>query len=244
MSRKALKENKRMSHSSENVVSITQAQQYTKPKKIEIVPRTRNQETLVLALQDATQHVVVATGPAGTGKTYLAVLAAVRALREGECKRIVLVRPAVAVDGEQHGFLPGDLNKKLEPWCLPLLDILHEFYKPQEVTKMIEDKTIELAPLAMMRGRTLRDVFLILDESQNASPNQCLMLLTRIGEGSKFVITGDVEQTDKRVGSNGLQDLCTRLCRSPVKGITVCEFTNRDIQRHPIIGKVLELYSD
>lgn len=243
MSKKALKENKRSTRS-QNVVPITEAISYQKPKAITIIPRTLNQEKLVLALKDNNQHIVVATGPAGTGKTYLAVLRAVQALRNGECKRIVLARPAVAVDGEQHGFLPGDLNKKLEPWCLPLLDILHECYKPYEVTKMIEDKVIELAPLAMMRGRTLKDVFLILDEAQNASPNQVKMLLTRIGEGSKFVITGDIEQTDKRMGANGLYDLGQRLLKTPVTGIAVCEFTNRDIQRHAIIGKVLELYAD
>lgn len=243
MSKKALKEHKRTTHS-ENVISFQEAQSQYKPKNITLVPRTLNQEKLILALQDSDQHVVVATGPAGTGKTYLAVLRAVQALRNKECKRIVLCRPAVAVDGEQHGFLPGDLNKKLEPWCLPLLDILHECYKPQEVAKMIEDKVIELAPLAMMRGRTLKDVFLILDEAQNASPNQVKMLLTRIGEGSKFVITGDIEQTDKRVGSNGLYDLGQRLKATPVNGIAISEFTNKDIQRHPLIGKVLEIYSD
>ena len=241
MSRRALKENKRSTHS-ENVISFPEA--YNKPKPITLVPRTLNQEKLVLALQNNRQHVVVATGPAGTGKTYLAVLRAVQALRNNECKRIVLVRPAVAVEGEQHGFLPGDLNKKLEPWCLPLIDILHECYKPQEVAKMIEDKVIELAPLAMMRGRTLKDVFLILDESQNASPAQMKMLLTRIGEGSKFILTGDIEQSDKKFGANGLYDLGERLKANPVEGITVCEFTNRDIQRHPIIGKVLEIYAD
>lgn len=243
MSKRALKEQKRTSHS-ENVIFFQEAQNHFKLKPISLIPRTLNQEKLVLALQDANQHVVVATGPAGTGKTYLAILRAVQALRNNECKRIVLCRPAVAVEGEQHGFLPGDLNKKLEPWCLPLLDVLHECYKPHEVTKMIEDKTIELAPLAMMRGRTLKDVFLILDEAQNTSPNQMKMLLTRIGENSKFVITGDIEQTDKRIGSNGLYDLGERLKNQPINGISICEFTNRDIQRHQLIGKVLELYSD
>lgn len=242
MSRRLLKENKRSMHS-ENVVSITEAPSRNKPKAITIVPRTLNQEKLILALADPLQHVVIATGPAGTGKTYLALLRAIQALRNGECKRIVLVRPAVAVDGEQHGFLPGDLNKKLEPWCLPLLDVLHEWYKPYEVAKMIEDKVIELAPLAMMRGRTLKDVFLIADEMQNSSPSQMLMLLTRIGENSKFIITGDQAQSDKRCTSNGLYDLSKRL-DGGIEGVTICEFTNRDIQRHPLIGKILEIYSD
>jgi phosphate starvation-inducible PhoH-like protein len=228
----------------ENIIDFDQAQRSHRQKNIELIPRTRNQEKLVLSLQNPNEHIVVTTGPAGTGKTYLAVLRAVQALRKNECKRIVLVRPAVAVDGEQHGFLPGDLNKKLEPWCLPLLDILHECYKPIEVTKMIEDKVIEMAPLSMMRGRTLKDVFLILDEAQNASPNQVKMLLTRIGEGSKFVITGDTAQSDKKVLSNGLADLTERLINNPVNGMIVCQFTNRDIQRHKLIGKILELYGE
>jgi len=226
----------------ENIIDIDTAQKHFRPKKIELIPRTQNQEKLVMALADPKQHVVVTTGPAGTGKTYLATLRAIQALREGECKRIMLVRPAVAVDGESHGFLPGDLNQKLEPWCLPLLDILHEFYKPHEVSKMIGDKVIEMAPLSMMRGRTLKDVFLILDESQNCSTTQMLLLLTRIGENSKFIVTGDVQQTDRTKCVNGLTDLVTKLTNRPVKGMSVVNFELKDVQRHPLIGDILGLY--
>lgn len=242
MSKKAQREHKRSAHS-ENVISFQEAYNH-KHKPIKLIPRTANQEKFVMALEDPKQDVVVTTGPAGSGKTYLAVLRAVQALRDNQVKRIVLCRPAVAVEGEQHGFLPGDLNKKLEPWCLPLIDILHECYRPVEVTKMIEDKTIELAPLAMMRGRTLKDVFLILDEAQNATPNQMKTLLTRIGEGSKFVITGDESQSDKRTHNNGLSDLTARVKENPIDGVTVCQFTQRDIQRHPLIGKILNLYGE
>lgn len=228
----------------DNVVSIDAAHKHHSHKKIEIVPRTRNQEKLVLALADVEQHVVIATGPAGSGKTYLCLLRAIQALRNNECKRIMMVRPAVAVDNESHGFLPGDLNQKLEPWCLPLLDILYEFYKPHEVNKMIADKIIELTPLGMVRGRTFKDVFLIADEMQNSSQTQMLGLLTRIGDNSKFVITGDEAQTDRKRCINGLTDLVNRLERSPIKGISAVEFTLKDVQRHSLIGPIIDLYEE
>lgn len=227
---------------SDNIVSIESAHHNHRQRRIELIPRTRNQEKLILALSDYNQHVVITTGPAGSGKTYLTILRAIQALNNGECKRIMLVRPAVAIDGENHGFLPGDLNQKLEPWCLPLLDIMYEYYKPHEVNKMISDKVIELAPLGLVRGRTFKDVFLIADEMQNSSQTQMLGLLTRIGENSKFVITGDEGQTDRRHCVNGLTDLVKRLEEKPVDGITTVEFTVRDVQRHPLIGPILNLY--
>jgi phosphate starvation-inducible PhoH-like protein len=215
-----------------------------KQRPIDIVPRTRNQERLVLALQDADQHIVVTAGPAGTGKTYLAMLAAVKAFRAGEVDRIVLTRPAVGVEDEKHGFLPGDLNQKMDPWIRPLTDILREYYRQQDIAEMIEEQKIEIAPLAFMRGRTFKSSYIIADEMQNATPSQCKMLMTRIGEGSKIVITGDVEQADRNRGNNGLIDLCQRLQEGGVKGIAVCHLDNRDIQRHKIIDSVLTLYAD
>ena len=158
--------------------------------------------------------------------------------------RIVLTRPAVGVENEQHGFLPGDLNQKMDPWVRPLTDILREYYRVADIAAMIEEQKIEIAPLAFMRGRTFKSAYIIADEMQNATPSQCLMLLTRIGANSKIVITGDVEQTDRARGQNGLVDLCRRLGKGGVDGIAVCELDNRDIQRHAIIGSVLELYSD
>ena len=227
----------------ENTIRFDQAKPI-KQRPIEIVPRTRNQERLVRALLAEDQHIVVTAGPAGTGKTYLAMLAAVRAFRAGEVDRIVLTRPAVGVENEQHGFLPGDLNQKMDPWVRPLTDILREYYRQPDVLAMLAEQTIEIAPLAFMRGRSFRNAFIIADESQNISKAQMMMLLTRIGQGSKIVITGDAEQTDHKRGSNGLVDLCERLQKGGVKGITVCELDERDVQRHHLIKDILKLYDD
>jgi phosphate starvation-inducible PhoH-like protein len=211
-------------------------------KPVDLIPRTKNQESLVLALLDASQHIVITAGPAGTGKTYLAMQAAVKSLKEGDCDRIILTRPAVGVEGEQHGFLPGNLVAKMEPWTRPLLDVLREYYRPQEIAAMIEDQVIEIAPLAFMRGRTFKHSWIIADEMQNATPAQVKMLMTRIGSNSKIIITGDVEQADRQYGENGLMDLCERLEKGGVNGIAVCHLDGRDVQRHKIIGSVLKLY--
>jgi phosphate starvation-inducible PhoH-like protein len=233
---------RRMTVEVDNVVQFQTRKVSQRP--IDLIPRSRNQESLVLALQDAQQHIVVTVGPAGTGKTYLAMQAAVKAFREGTCERIIMTRPAVGVEGEQHGFLPGNLVAKMEPWTRPLLDVLREYYKPQDIMAMIEDQVIEIAPLAYMRGRTFKKAWIIADEMQNATPAQCKMLMTRIGSNSKIIITGDVEQADRSSGENGLMDLCERLKKGGVNGIAVCELDKRDVQRHRIISDVLKLYSD
>ena len=240
---RAVKQQKRQMTHQENTIRFDQAKP-VKQRPIDIVPRTRNQERLVLALQSDDQDIVVTAGPAGTGKTYLAMLAAVKAFRQGEVDRIVLTRPAVGVEDEKHGFLPGDLNQKMDPWVRPLTDILREYYRQADIAAMIAEQTIEIAPLAFMRGRTFKNSYIIADEMQNATPAQCKMLMTRIGEGSKIVITGDVEQADRNRGNNGLMDLSLRLQKGGVKGIDVCELDNRDIQRHRIIDSVLDLYAD
>ena len=228
----------------ENTISFNPVPQRAKPRPVNLIPRTRNQERLVLALQDQDQPIVVTVGPAGTGKTYLAMLAAIRALREGACDRIVMTRPAVGVEGESHGFLPGNLVAKMEPWTRPLLDVMREYYRPADILAMIEDQVVEISPLAYMRGRTFKNSWIIADEMQNATPAQVKMLMTRIGSGSKIVVTGDVEQADRNRGDNGLMDLCERLQAQPVAGIAVCALESRDIQRHSIIGSVLKLYQD
>ena len=235
-------QNKRMNQAVENTISFSQAPKAA-PRRIDLIPRTRNQERLVLALQDPATHIVVTVGPAGTGKTYLAMVAAVKALKQGECDRIVMTRPAVGVEGEQHGFLPGNLVAKMEPWTRPLLDVMREFYRPQDIVTMIEDQVVEIAPLAYMRGRTFKNSWIIADEMQNATPAQAKMLMTRIGQNSKIVITGDIEQADRSNGDNGLMDLCQRLRAHPVTGMEVCALEARDVQRHKIIGDVLRLYS-
>ena len=239
---RAAKAQRRMNQvQTENTIAFSQAPKAAQ-RRIDLVPRTRNQEALVLALQNPDAHIVVTTGPAGTGKTYLAMQAAVKALKEGDCDRIVMTRPAVGVEDERHGFLPGNLVAKMEPWTRPLLDVMREYYRPQDIAAMIEDQVVEIAPLAFMRGRTIKNSWMIADEMQNATPAQAKMLMTRIGSGSKIVITGDVEQADRRAGDNGLIDLTLRLERCPVQGISVCRMEARDVQRHKIIGSVLKLY--
>lgn len=226
----------------ENTIDFHQATRI-KSRPIELKPRTAAQEHLVLALLNDAVPVVIAVGPAGTGKSYLAMLAALRDLRAGRCDRVVLTRPAIGVDDERHGFLPGDLVRKMEPWTRPLLDIMKEFYHPREVMRMIDDEIIEISPLAFMRGRTFKDAWIVADEMQNATPNQMKMLLTRIGSGSRIAVTGDIEQTDRTTANNGLLDLTARLAKHPTKGLEVCQLGSRDIQRHPIIDSVLYVYN-
>jgi phosphate starvation-inducible protein PhoH and related proteins len=225
------------------VINFNQHQNQRNKKAIELVPKSINQETYILALTDPSIDVVVASGPAGTGKTYLAVLAALQSLRDRSCDKIVITRPAVSVDNEQHGFLPGDLNQKMEPWVKPIYDVINEFYSTKELQYMIEEGIIEIAPLGFCRGRTFKNSWIIVDESQNAIPGQLKMLLTRIGEGSKIIITGDTEQTDRKAPENGLLDLVSRFSHYPVPGMTACAFDKRDIRRHKIIEHILKMYS-
>lgn len=211
-------------------------------KAINLYPKTKNQETYINALLDDGIDIVVGTGPAGTGKTYLATLAAIQALRNRYCDRIILTRPAVAVDDEKHGFLPGDLNQKMEPWTKPLFDVFREFYHTKEIEHMMADQIIEISPLAFMRGRTFKNAWVILDEAQNATPSQFKMLLTRIGDNSKIVLVGDTDQADRKRSDNGLLDLQQRLKFYPINNLQLCEFTREDVQRHPIIEHILKLY--
>ena len=228
----------------ENTINFNQAEKRTRQRSVEIVPKSLAQERLILSLFDAETHITIAVGPAGTGKTYLAVQAAIQALRTGQVDRIVLTRPAVGVDDEKHGFLLGDLNQKMEPWTRPLLDVLHEYYSPKDVAQMLADQVIEISPLAFMRGRTFKSAYIIADEMQNATPSQMKMLLTRIGVGSKIVVTGDIEQTDRTTVNNGLIDIAARLEHASAQGLQVCRLGAKDVQRHPIIATVLEIYQD
>jgi phosphate starvation-inducible PhoH-like protein len=224
-------------------IDFTQTQPKRAKKPVELIPQSRNQEKYIVALTDPETDIVVVSGPAGTGKTYLAMLAAIQAMRKGDCDKILLTRPAVAVDDEKHGFLPGDLNSKMEPWVRPLFDVLREFYNTKELEYMVEEQVIEITPLAFCRGRNFKHSWIILDEAQNATPSQMKMLMTRIGEGSKIVITGDVEQTDRKTLDNGLLDLKSRIEKYNVPGMTTCEFDTRDIRRHEIIEHVLKMYT-
>lgn len=192
-------------------------------------------------MQSIDKHdVVFGIGPAGTGKTYLAVAKAVEYLIDDDVKRIVLVRPVVEA-GESLGFLPGDIGQKIDPYLRPLYDALYEMLGVERVEKLIEAKTIELAPLAYMRGRTLTDAFVIMDEAQNTTVAQMKMLLTRTGYGSKVVLTGDLSQVDLPKGTySGLKHALTIL--KGVKGIDVNKFTGKDIVRHPLVQRIVEAY--
>ena len=212
-------------------------------RPITLVPKSVNQEKYILALLDQDTDIVVVGGPAGTGKTYLAMLAAIKALKAGEVDRIILTRPAVGVEDEKHGFLPGDLNQKMEPWTRPLLDVLREYYTVREIAHMLEEQIVEIAPLAFCRGRNFKNSYIVLDEAQNATPGQLKMIMTRIGVGSKIVITGDIEQADRKTADNGLLDLQNRLRKGVIPGLQICNFELKDVQRHKIIEHVLRLYS-
>ena len=204
-----------------------------------IAPKTKGQYSFVKAVED--NAIVFAIGPAGTGKTYLAVIRAVSAMKKGEVKRIVLTRPAVEA-GESLGFLPGDLKETVDPYLTPLYDALHDMLGVEQTEKLIEKGTIEIAPLAYMRGRTLDDSFVILDEAQNTTPAQMKMFLTRLGFNSKMVITGDNTQIDLKTGTkSGLDDAANIL--KDIEGIKIIHLTSDDVVRNPLVQKIIERYS-
>ncbi|NLP22706.1 MAG: PhoH family protein [Erysipelotrichaceae bacterium] len=203
-----------------------------------IAPKTKGQLNFVNAMEK--YDVVLAIGPAGTGKTYLAVIQAVSMLKKGLVKRIVLTRPAVEA-GENLGFLPGDLKEKVDPYLTPLYDSLYDMLGVEQTEKLIEKKTIEIAPLAYMRGRTLEDAFVILDEAQNTTTSQMKMFLTRLGFNSKMVITGDITQIDLNHGSkSGLIEASNVL--KDVEEIKILYLTADDVVRHPLVQKIIESY--
>lgn len=205
-----------------------------------IAPKTMGQMEFVKAMEK--KDIVFAIGPAGTGKTYLAVVYAVELLKKGIIKKIVLTRPAVEA-GENLGFLPGDLKEKVDPYLIPLYDALYELLSKETCEKYMEKGTIEIAPLAYMRGRTLEDAFVILDEAQNTTPMQMKMFLTRLGFNSKMVITGDITQVDLIRGKrSGLLDVQKIL--SGIQEIAFCLLSSDDVIRHPLVQKIIERYEE
>jgi phosphate starvation-inducible PhoH-like protein len=216
-------------------------------------PKTPNQEKYYSYLNDDKIKLLFAVGPAGTGKTMLACNNAVKDLKSGKVSKIVLTRPVVPVE-EDIGFLPGNINKKMDPWTRPIFDVFLDFYSQREIDLMMYNSVIEISPLAYMRGRTFKNAFIIADEMQNSSPNQMLMLTTRIGVGSKMVVTGDLKQSDKGLES-GLYDFinkfkvyerreCEKYNNTAINsGIKIVELNNTDIERSPVIVKILDVYN-
>lgn len=203
-----------------------------------ILPRNSKQLAYINSMD--TKDIIFAVGPAGTGKTYLAVSKAIELFEKGEVQRLIFVRPAVEA-GEKLGFLPGDLNAKLDPYLRPLYDALFDMIPQEEITKLMESGQIEIAPLAFMRGRTLSNSFIILDEAQNTTPAQMKMFLTRLGMGSKMSITGDMSQIDlPKQQVSGLVDAIRKL--GEINSIEVIKFTQKDVVRHPLSAKIINAY--
>ena len=233
------KAHKRTNPNFDNVVDINVHQ---KKSQVNIVPRNRNQEAYVLSLLDAKKDIVFGVGPAGTGKTLLAVQVAVKLFKQGDIDKIIVTRPAVSVD-EDLGFLPGTLEDKMAPWTRPIFDVLREYFNAKEIEGMIAEGIIEIAPLAYMRGRTFKKSFILADEMQNATPNQMKMLLTRLGEGSSMAVTGDLAQAD-RLKDNGLIDFTKLLESQGSESLDVVQFAQGDIERHKAVAEVLRVYGD
>ncbi len=209
----------------------------TKGKKVK--PKTIGQKEYVQAIRS--NDIVIGIGPAGTGKTYLAMAMAIAALKEKQVQRILLTRPAVEA-GEHLGFLPGDLQEKVDPYLRPLYDALYEFLGVETFQKYMEKGLIEVAPLAYMRGRTLDDSFIILDEAQNTTPEQMKMFLTRLGFGSRAIITGDITQVDLPRGKSSGLDQVKDILKG-IKGIYICYLTDKDVVRHPLVQKIIRAYN-
>lgn len=214
-----------------------------KRRAVTLSPRNNSQKEYIKKLQDDQNSIVFAIGPAGTGKTMLAVQYGIKLLQEGKIEKIVVTRPAVSVD-EDLGFLPGTLNEKMAPWTRPIFDVFAEYYQQRDIVKYLEEGVIEISPLAYMRGRTFRNAYIVADEMQNATVNQMKMLLTRIGDNSHMVVTGDLEQAD-RLKDNGLIDFCTLISgRTDLKHIDIANFTPQDIERHAAVREVLTIYGE
>jgi phosphate starvation-inducible PhoH-like protein len=225
-----------------NVINIDQRLN-DKRKRVQIYPKNLSQETYLLKLNDPNKMIIFAIGPAGTGKTMLGVQWAVDQLKYGSADKIIITRPAVSVD-EQHGFLPGDLNEKMEPWTKPIFDVFTENFNAREIENFVKEGVIETSPLAYMRGRTFKNAVIVADEMQNATPSQMKMLLTRLGQGSKMVVTGDLQQAD-RPSTNGLLEFLHLYNNfQGHRYVDLVQFDIEDVERHEAVKEILSIYGD
>jgi phosphate starvation-inducible PhoH-like protein len=214
-----------------------------KRKRVQIYPKSLSQETYLLKLNDPNKMIVFAIGPAGTGKTMLAVQWAIDQLKYGSADKIIVTRPAVSVD-EEHGFLPGDLNEKMAPWTKPIFDVIAENFNAREIENFIKEGVIETSPLAYMRGRTFKNAVVVADEMQNATPSQMKMLLTRLGQGSQMVVTGDLQQAD-RPSNNGLLEFLGLYNNfQGHRYVDLVKFDVQDVERHEAVKEILSIYGD
>jgi phosphate starvation-inducible PhoH-like protein len=229
-------------HEESNVINLVD-KKYQKRPRVQIYPKNLSQEDYLLKLNDPSKMIVFATGPAGTGKTMLAVQWAVDQLKYGDATKIIITRPAVSVD-EEHGFLPGDLNEKMAPWTRPIFDVIAENYNAKEIEHMVAEGIIETSPLAYMRGRTFKNAVVIADEMQNTTPSQMKMLLTRLGQGSKMIVTGDLQQAD-RPSNNGLLEFLKLYNNfEDHRYVDICHFSVSDVERHEAVKEILAIYGD
>jgi phosphate starvation-inducible PhoH-like protein len=205
-------------------------------------PKNRHQEQYVSTLRNKEKKIIVVTGPAGTGKTLFATEHGIRNFLLGVYDKLIFTRPSVSVD-EELGFLPGTLEEKMAPWVRPIYDVLYNFISPKEVQYLMEEKIIEIAPLGYMRGRTFKNSWIVADEMQNSTISQMKMLLTRLGENSRLVITGDLEQFDRNHELNGLDDFLNKFKGKRSSSISSFEFSRNDIQREEVVKEVLDIYS-
>jgi phosphate starvation-inducible PhoH-like protein len=215
-------------------------------KSVKIIPRNIHQEEYLEYLLDPNKSVVIATGPAGTGKTVLAMMVGVKMLLEKKVSKLILTRPMVSVLGEEHlGALPGTLEEKMDPWVRPLMDVLLEHYGMRDIETMIYNRVIEIVCLSHLRGRNFKDAFIIADELQNSTISQCKMLLTRLCENAKIVLTGDNRQSDRRDSDNGLLHFKTLLSNFPnSRYISSVDFGYKDIERSKVVSEVLKIYGE
>jgi phosphate starvation-inducible protein PhoH and related proteins len=205
-------------------------------------PKNKNQQLYVDAIMNPKKQIVIGSGVAGTGKTLLATEYGIKQFNDELFHRIVFTRPTSTCDGEELGFLPGGINEKMDPYFRPVYDILAKYYSDRDIQFMLSAKTIEIVPLAFMRGMTFDNCFIIADEMQNSSVQQMKMLLTRIGSNSKMVLTGDIKQHDRKQTINGLEDLAIKLSSRKIEQIEIIDFKQEDVERNPLITTILDLY--